>query len=140
SPSSVPLPSVPGTAAPAAPAGTGAALAPPTGAAAPTAPAEPVRVATDLFDVEIDPMGGDIRRLTLRKVFSAEDRTRPLTLMEPDPQHYFVTQSGLLGDGLPNHKTVYEAGQSSYALADGKDTLEVRLHAKDGSGVDVTKR
>jgi len=140
SPSSVPLPSVPGTAAPAAPAGTGAALAPPTGAAAPTAPAEPVRVATDLFDVEIDPMGGDIRRLTLRKVFSAEDRTRPLTLMEPDPQHYFVTQSGLLGDGLPNHKTLYTSDQRSYTMPADKDTFEVSLHARDGGGTEVVKR
>ena len=40
------------------------------------------------------------RRSTARK---------PLTLMEPDPQHYFVTQSGLLGEGLPTHKTAYDA-------------------------------
>ena len=141
SPANVPLPAVPGTTAPAVPAasGTPAVPAPPTGAATPAA-MPPVHVTTDLFDAEIDPVGGDIRRLTLRKVYSAQDRTRPLTLMEPDPKHYFITQSGLLGEGLPNHKTVYAADQADYTLADGKDTLEVRLHAKDGAGVEVVKR
>jgi YidC/Oxa1 family membrane protein insertase len=141
SPSSVPLPSAPTTgAAPApAPAGTAASPAPPTGAATASS-VPPVHVLTDLFDVEIDPVGGGIRRLTLRKVFSAQDRTKPLTLMEPDPQHFFITQSGLLGEGLPNHKTVFEAEQPAFTMADGKDTLEVRLRARDASGHEVVKR
>jgi YidC/Oxa1 family membrane protein insertase len=139
SPSNVPVPNAP-SATPAAPgAGSAASPTPPTGAAAPVS-APPVRVTTDLFDVEIDAVGGDIRRLTLRKVGSAQDRTKPLTLMEPDPQHYFVTQSGLLGEGLPNHKTVYESDQRAYSMPDGKDTLEVRLHARDASGAEVVKR
>jgi len=97
-------------------------------------------VRTDLLDAEIDPVGGDIRRLTLRQVYSAQDRAKPLTLLEPDAQHYFVTQSGLLGEGLANHKTVYDVDQRSYALPDGKDALEVRLHARDSAGTDVVKR
>ena len=101
---------------------------------------EPVVVKTDLFDVELNTLGGDIRRVTMRKVHSALDRTQPLTLMEPDPKHYFVTQSGLLGEGLPTHKTVYDATQRSYSLADGKDTVEVALKARDANGADVTKR
>ena len=87
----------PGVAAPQVPAAT------PTVAAG-----EPVIVHTDLFDAAISPVGGDVQRLTLQKVHSALDRTKPLTLMEPDAQHYFVTQTGLLGEGLPNHKTVYQ--------------------------------
>ncbi len=134
-PSSVP--SAPNVAA--AP-GTSAAPSPPAGAAVSPAAGEPVRVRTDFFDVEISPVGGDIRRLTLRKVHSAQDRTKPLTLMEPDPQHYFETQSGLLGDSLPNHKTLYDADRRAFAMADGKDTLEVRLRAHDAAGAEVVKR
>jgi len=137
------LPTPPGTAsAPrgaAAPPGTAASSAPPVGAA-PAASAPPIHVLTDLLDVEIDPVGGDIHRVTLRQVYSAKERDKPLTLMEPDPQHYFVTQSGLLGEGLANHKTLYDADQRSYSLGDGKETLEVRLHARDSDGTDVTKR
>jgi YidC/Oxa1 family membrane protein insertase len=97
-------------------------------------------VKTDLFDVELNTLGGDIRRLTMRQVYSAKDRKQPLTLMEADPKHYFVTQSGLLGEGLPTHKTAYEAQQRSYVLRDGQDTLVVRLKARDASGAEVVKR
>ncbi len=101
---------------------------------------EPVLVRTDMFDVELNTQGGDIRRVTLKKVFSALDRNKPLTLLEPDPRHLFVTQSGLLGDGLPTHKTTYAPEAKRYALADGQDTIEVKMTARDPSGVEVVKR
>jgi YidC/Oxa1 family membrane protein insertase len=132
-PSTVPSPSTP-LATPGVP----PAAAP---SAAPThATGEPLKVATDLFDIELDTLGGDIRRVTLRQVYSARDRKKPLTLMEPDPKHYFVTQSGLLGEGLPTHKTAYEADQRAYAMRDGQDTLDVRLKARDANGAEVVKR
>jgi YidC/Oxa1 family membrane protein insertase len=130
----VPVPTVPG-ASPATP----MPAAPATTAPAATS-GQPVTVKTDLFDVELNTLGGDIRRVTMNKVFSALDRTQPLTLMEPDSKHYFVTQSGLLGEGLPTHKTAYESAQRSYTLAEGKDSVEVSLKARDVSGADVTKR
>ncbi|HXZ49657.1 MAG TPA: membrane protein insertase YidC [Usitatibacter sp.] len=135
------VPSVPAsTPAPAAQPAAPAAMAPPAGPAAPAAAGQPIHVHTDLLDVDINPIGGDIRRVTLRTVFAAQDRTKPLTLMEPDPQHFFETQSGLLGDDLPNHKTPYEAEKSSYTLGGGEDSLVVRLRARDGSGAEVVKR
>jgi YidC/Oxa1 family membrane protein insertase len=141
--SSVAMPTLPTPSTPSALPGTaarsGTAGAPPVGNVA-AASGTPVHVRTDLLDAEIDPVGGDIRRLTLRQVYSAQDRSKPLTLLEPDAQHYFVTQSGLLGEGLANHKTFYDVDQRSYALADGKDALEVRLHARDSAGTDVVKR
>jgi YidC/Oxa1 family membrane protein insertase len=126
------------TAAPAA-ASPSSASPPPVSGAPVAAAGVPVKVATDLFDIEINTIGGDIRQLTLRKVYSAQDRTKPLTLMEPDPQHYFGTQSGLLGDDLPTHKSTYTADQPSYTLADGAEALEVKLHAREPNGTEVTK-
>ena len=116
-----------------------APVAPPV-AASTAAAMPPVHVRTDLLDLEIDPVGGDIRRLTFRDVHAANDRSKPLTLLEPDPQHFFIMQSGLLGDDLPNHNTVYEPERSSYELAAGADSLEVRLRARDGAGDQVVKR
>ncbi len=101
---------------------------------------QPVIVTTDLFEVELNTAGGDIRRLKLFKVFSALDRTKPLTLLAPDPKEYFVTQSGLLGEGLPTHKAVYAAESGAYTLAGGKDQIEVQLVAKDATGAEVVKR
>ena len=134
SPGNVPAPTAsgatPGTAIP----------APPTASSASAATGVSVVVKTDLFDVELNTLGGDIRRVTMKKVNSALDRTQPLTLMEPDPKHYYVTQSGLLGEGLPTHKSSYETAQRSYFLADGKDSVEVVLKAQDANGTEVTKR
>ncbi len=133
-PGGVPAPTVP-SAGPGAP-----SPVPPVATAVTNATGTPVTVKTDLFDVELNTLGGDIRRMTMRKVHSALDRTQPLTLMEPDPKHYFVTQSGLLGEGLPTHKSAYDAAQPSYSLPDGKDSVEVALKAHDANGAEVTKR
>ena len=111
---------------------------PPSAGAAAVSGGEPIVVHTDMMDVELSTMGGDIRRVTLDKVRSA-DNTKPLTLMEPDPKHFFTTQTGLLGEGLPSHKTLYEADSKSYTLAPNEDKLEVRLRARDASGVEVVK-
>jgi YidC/Oxa1 family membrane protein insertase len=149
-----PAPAVPVASAPAAPAGapTPMPLTPPSPQGAPSpAPAAPasaiveatgqaVVVKTDLFEAELNTAGGDIRRVTLFKVFSALDRTKPLTLMAPDPKHYFVTQSGLLGEGMPSHKAMYATDATSVGLPEGKDEVEVRLVAKDAGGVEVTKK
>jgi len=103
---------------------------------------EPVIVKTDLFDIELNTQGGDIRRVTLKKVYSALDRNKPLTLLEPDAKHFFVTQSGLLDDSkaLPTHKTTFVPEAKSYTLADGQNALEVKLVARDPGGVEVVKR
>jgi len=125
------------------------ASAPSVPAAAPQAPAVPtpatdrsgeaVNVRTDLLDVDINTLGGDIRRVTMLNVHSALDRNKALTLLEPGASHYFVTQSGLLGEGLPNHLTAYAPESRSYALGT-KEMLEVRLKAVTAGGAEVAKK
>ena len=141
-PAGVPQPTTsltPPTAATTPPGTPAAVPAAPTGVA-PAAGGEAVTVKTDLFDVELNTLGGDIRRVTMNQVYSALDRSQRLTLMEPDPKHYFVTQSGLLGEGLPTHKTAYDTGARNYALAPNQETLEVRLTARDAGGAEVVKK
>ncbi len=124
-----------------APAPTAATAAPPVApGAAVAAGGEAVVVKTDMFEVELNTAGGDIRRVTLFKVFSALDRTKPLMLMGPDPKHVFATQTGLLGEGMPSHKAAYTAEAASYALGAGADTLEVKLTAREPAGTEVVKR
>ena len=132
-PGAVPVPGAPSAAATTSP-------PVPNSAAASQATGEPIVVKTDLFDVELNTLGGDIRRVTMKQQHSALDRTQALTLMEPDPKHYYVTQTGLLGDGLPTHKTAYQAEQRTYSLPAGQDSLEVRLKARDVNGAEVVKR
>ena len=138
-PAGVPQPTTPAASASSQP---GAAAVPNVSPAnaAPAPAGEAITVHTDLFDVELSTAGGDIRRVTLLQVFSATDRTKPLTLMEPHSKHYFVTQSGLIGEGLPIHRAVYAADAKSYQLQPGKDDVEVRLVARDVTGAEVVKK
>ena len=74
-------------------------------------------------------------------MFSALDRNKPLTLLEPDPEALLrdaVGPAGRRPADAQDASTTPDA--KSYALADGKDTLEVRLTARDASGVEVVKR
>lgn len=101
---------------------------------------ERVQVVTDLLRVEIDTLGGDIVALELLTHPDTVDKAKNFVLL--GPQHRYAAQSGLIGDGLPNHKTVYSAKGSKYALEQGKDTIEVRLDAagvNTANGVQVTK-
>lgn len=114
------------------------APAAPTGSVSGAVAGKPIVIKTDLFEVELNTDGGDIRRVTLFRVFSALDPTKPLTLLGPDAKHFFVTQSGLLGEGLPSHKARYEAAAERFELASGQDRLVVSLKA-EAPVADVTK-
>ncbi|MGZ5031565.1 MAG: membrane protein insertase YidC [Usitatibacter sp.] len=127
-------------AAPQASAPAAAANGPVSSASVTAATGEPVIVKTDLMELELNTMGGDIRRLKFLKVGSARDRDKPLTLLEPDSNHFFVTQSGLLGNGVPTHKTVYTSESKSFVLPDGRSSIDVAFTAHDPSGIDVVKR
>ena len=117
-----------------------AAAGPVSSASVTAASGEPITVKTDLFEAELNTMGGDLRRLKLLKVGSALDRNKPLMLMEPDSKHFFVTQSGLLGEGMPTHKSIYTSDAKSYVLPANTNSLEVRLVSRDSSGAEVVKR
>ena len=103
------------------------------------AKAESIRVVTDYLSVEISTLGGDITHIDLLKHFDTIDKTKHFVLLHNDLEHKYVAQSGLLGQGLPTHNTVFSSQASSYALIEGKDSLQVRLLATDVNGAKVTK-
>ena len=103
------------------------------------AKAESIRVVTDYLSVEISTLGGDITHIDLLKHFDTIDKTKHFVLLHKDLEHKYVAQSGLLGQGLPTHNTVFSSQASSYALIEGKDSLQVRLLATDVNGAKVTK-
>lgn len=113
------------------------ALAPETTS---TAHGEKIVVKTDLFEAEIDTLGGDIRHLELLHHKATEDKNRNFILLDDKrkPQFY-IAQSGLIGNGLPNHKTVFTGKSGTYVMAEGNDSLEIRLSWQDAAGVQVDK-
>ncbi|HTQ74824.1 MAG TPA: membrane protein insertase YidC [Burkholderiales bacterium] len=108
----------------------------PSAATSAAGPRERIRVVTDMVVAEIDTLGGDINYLELLKQKDSRDEAKDIVLL--GPEHRYAAQSGLIGAGLPNHRTVFRAQGKEFALAPGQDRLEVRLAAA-GQGVKVTK-
>ena len=96
-------------------------------------------VRTDLMVVQIAAQGGDIVRMELPAHKSNEDRTRNFVLFDDGGRHLYAAQSGLIGEGLPNHKTLFSLPADEVALPEGQDSVTVRLEAPEQNGVQVTK-
>ncbi len=136
--SDMPMPSPtlpPGAAAPSAPTNTTAAVAVPA-----TANLSPIIVRTDVLIAEIDPVGGTLRRLEFTQHRDKLDKSRNFVLFQKDAVHTYVAQSGLIGDELPNHTTVYSSSATNYELREGSDELAVNLTAGGTKSVGVTKK
>ena len=102
-------------------------------------PGEKILVKTDMVIAEINTAGGDLRRLELLHHPDKEDKSKPFALLQSQGDHIYVAQSGLIGEGLPSHKTRYATEQASYELAPAQDKIEIRLAAPESDGVRVTK-
>jgi YidC/Oxa1 family membrane protein insertase len=96
-------------------------------------------VTTDTFKVVINTAGGNIQRLELLKHKDTDDQSKPFTLLQQQGGHIYVAQAGLLGKDLPTHNAEFTVAGDEYRLAEGKDTVEVRLTALDSSTARVTK-
>ncbi len=100
---------------------------------------ERIRVATDVVIAEIDTIGGDLRRVELTKYRDTFDQKLNLVLLQENEHNVYIAQSGLIGEGLPNHTTLFTAAQTSYELAPGAETVTVRLMTAAENGVRLVK-
>jgi len=100
---------------------------------------ERIRIVTDLLVAEVDTMGGDLRHIEFTKYRDTFDRQKNFVLLEETPEHTYVAQSGLIGEGLPNHTTLFRAASGSHELGTDSDSIVLRLEALGGNGVKVTK-
>ncbi len=134
---------VPTPAQPQAPAKAGsgpvpAPAAPVPGVAAAAQPkGEIITVRTDLFVAEVDTHGATLRRLELLRHKDAADPAKNFILFGPD--HQYSAQSGLIGEGLPNHRSLWRALPGERELAEGAGAVELRLVADGPPGVSVEK-
>jgi YidC/Oxa1 family membrane protein insertase len=135
----VPVPVAPSAPAQATQAAAKAApqAAPAVLAAEAAARGETVRVTTDLVVAEIDTLGGTLKRLELLRHKDSEDENKNLVLLGPD--RGYEAQSGVAGDGGPNHRTLWRVLPGERALAAGTDRVDVRLAAQGRDGLEVQK-
>jgi YidC/Oxa1 family membrane protein insertase len=55
------------------------------------------------------------------------------------PEHHYEAQTGLTGDGGPNHRTLWSVEPGNTTLGAGEQFLEVRLSAQGKDGLAATK-
>src|SRR5262245_16322772 len=108
------------------------------GAAAAAAKGETVVVRTDLVVAEIDTLGATLKRIELLKHKDAKDAAQNLVLL--GSEHQYEAQSGVTGEGGPNHRTLWKLEPGETTLAAGQPTLDVRFTAQGKDGLAVTKR
>jgi YidC/Oxa1 family membrane protein insertase len=116
-----------------------AAATPQAQGVAPTQTGAMIEIETDLLVARISSEGGDLRYVRFKKHRDTLDKKKDFVLLQVSPERTYVAQSGLIGSGLATHRTAYAATAASHQLAEGQDTLEVRLTAPAGGGMEVVK-
>ncbi len=101
-----------------------------------------LRVITDVLDMDIDTVGGDLRRAFLLKYSVALDKPdEPYPFMDDNLPQLFIAQTGLLSStAAPDHHATYVAEKTNYTLHGSGGELRVPLvwQSEDGK-ITVTK-
>ncbi len=105
---------------------------------------ELIRVTTDVFELAIDPRGGDVVQLHLLQYPRRQDRPDvPFQLFDNGSERLYLAQSGLTGasgpDARASGRPLYSSAQSHYRLGEDQDQLVVELRFSE-AGVDYLKR
>ena len=103
-----------------------------------------IKVKTDVLDLAIDPVGGDVVQLRLPLYPRRQDHPDvPFQLFDNGGERTFLAQSGLTGtngpDARPTGRPVYSSQQKTYQLADGQDELVIDLKFSE-NGINYIKR
>jgi YidC/Oxa1 family membrane protein insertase len=128
--------------------------------APPAIRSETITITTDLLKVDIDTIGGEIKRLELLKYADSDDASKNVVLFDshggrtrteetgffglfkgtklvPIPARTYAAQTGLLGGNFPNHKSGFVALPGARSL-DGANELNLVLESEQ-AGVKLIK-
>ncbi|WP_120513848.1 membrane protein insertase YidC [Photobacterium salinisoli] len=100
-----------------------------------------IHIRTDVLDLTVDTLGGDIVEARLLAYNNELDSRDPFVLLKNEPAHQYIAQSGLIGaNGIDSTagRAQLTATATDFVLADGQDELVVPLtYSKDG--IEYTK-
>lgn len=104
-----------------------------------------ISVRTDVYDLVIDRVSGDLVRAQLLDYDRTLDSNEPLTLLNNTQNRLYVLESGLIGRDGPDSRNngsapVYQSEATRYELAEGANQLQVDLTFTTENGVKITKR
>ena len=131
----------PGSAVPAAPG------APPAAAVAAASAAPVLNVRTDVLDVDVSLLGGELQRADLLAYPVKKGQPEPIRLLRNHGAgDQYLLQTGLTGtgtaspDGYPTHLALYTSDFTGFALKDGDEIrVPLKWSSPDGQGITVTK-
>jgi YidC/Oxa1 family membrane protein insertase len=104
-----------------------------------------ITVTTDVLELKINPVGGNLVESSLLDYDKSLDSEEPLKLLTSSGNRTYILESGLIGkDGIDSRRNgaapVFEASRTDYQLQEGQDELTIDLSYTTDAGVNVTKR
>src|SRR6202521_225271 len=108
--------------------------------AATSAPSEKVVIKTDLYTATVDTLGAVLTEIALSAHHDTNDESKPYVLLQKNAERTFVAQTGLLGEGFPNHRTPWQALPGPRELASGVNELVLTLQASAANGDKVEQK
>ncbi len=102
---------------------------------------ERVALKSAALTLVLDTAGGDIRSVMLNQHQAADSRDKRFQLLgDHAGTPYYVTQSGLVPQGLPNHNSVFTPSGKAFELKQGEKQIEAQMEASSAEGVRLVKR
>lgn len=104
-----------------------------------------VTVKTDVFNLKIDRLGGDIVYLDLPKYpISRQDQEQGFVLLDQAKTRFYIMQSGLLNEAGPDSNSlgrqIYNVENNYQVMNSDESILNVDLHYKTRTGANIIKR
>lgn len=97
-----------------------------------------IHVRTDLYNIAIDPIGGNIVSARLLKYpVSVTQKNTPMQILNPDQSNLYIAQAGLANAGPQD--VHYHTTSHVYTMMPGRDSLVVTLKGQQANGLEVEK-
>ena len=104
-----------------------------------------IQVKTDVLNLTIDKVGGDIIQLIL-PAFAEDQKNygQGYILLDHSSRRYYIAQSGLASEQGPDKRGIgrgkFETAQKAYQLHENQNELKVDLKTHTAQGVEIIKR
>lgn len=96
-------------------------------------------VTTDVLKLSFDTQGASLIKAELLKHKDLQEKQKNFVLLDQGPERVYVAQTGLIGGGFANHKTVMKRISSEESLRDGSDEIVVRFESEEVGGLKLVK-
>jgi YidC/Oxa1 family membrane protein insertase len=111
----------------------------PVASAAAPAHGEIIAIKTDRYMAEVDTLGGVITEVALASHRDTNNADKPYVLLQKNENRTFLAESGLIGEGMPNHHTLWQVLPGPRELLPGADHFDLKLFTTTPTGVKVTQ-